>query len=85
MVARRLLPAQPLSRAKNKSRNPKDTQGRRRKGQLSQMTSESRCKFTKLKNDVGSPVGRENIEREDKYWCESRLCTEKEKGGESTT
>ena len=38
-VARRLLPAQRQSRAKNQSRNPEDTKGRRRrKGQLSQTT-----------------------------------------------
>ena len=53
-VARRLLPAQRQSRAKNQSRNPEDTKGRRRrKGQLSQTT----VKSTKLTVILGFWTG----------------------------
>ena len=53
-VARRLLPAQRQSRAKNQSRNPEDTKGRRRrKGQLSQTT----VKSTKLTVILGIWTG----------------------------
>ena len=55
-VARRLLPAQRQSRAKNQSRNPEDTEGRRRKGQLSQTTVKS-TKLNKLNVILGFWTG----------------------------